>query len=228
MGPIMAEVFNHLMQVQENPKWYKFLSKNIGFIGIPNIAIIFVTLQALGFFLVLNDSIWITRLSLIPEKVMQGEYWRTVTYLALPLSNHPVWMIFTLGFLYYILNSIEAEWGEFKTTLYILISILLTIAFSLTTDYPVENARDFVSTLFLAVAALYPEREIQVYFFIPVKMKVMGYLALFFLAFRLIGGDWLDRLFLLSIYSNYFLFFGPSLLYQLKEWRRRRAYRAKW
>ena len=53
-----------------------------------------------------------------------------VTFLALPLSLSPIWAIFVLGFIYFTLNSIESRWGSFRTTLYVLISILFTIAFS--------------------------------------------------------------------------------------------------
>jgi len=38
-------------------------------------------------------------------------------------------MVFALYFLYFIVNGIEEEWGEFRTTLYVLVAVLLTIAF---------------------------------------------------------------------------------------------------
>ncbi len=216
------------MSYREDPAWLRSLSRHIGWIAIPNLAVIFVTLQVLGFLMVFSDPIWIPRLALLPDRVLQGEVWRLVTFLALPLSLSPLWMLFTLMFLYFILNSIESEWGEFKTTFYVLVSVVLTICFSLVFGYPVTKASDFVSTLFLATAALYPEQEIRVYFFIPVKMKFLGWIALAFLALRLFQGSWLDRAFLLAIYSNYFLFFGPTLLWRLREGRRRRAFKANW
>jgi len=38
-------------------------------------------------------------------------------------------MVIALNFLYFIVNILEAEWGEFRTTLYVLVAVLLTIAF---------------------------------------------------------------------------------------------------
>lgn len=217
------------MMQSHDPKWLRILSRHLAWLAVPNIAILFVTLQALGFLFVLSDPRWIERLALLPEAVTaNGEIWRLLTFIALPISMSPIWMIFSLYFLYFILNSIESDWGAFKTTFYTLVSIALTIAFSLATGYPVVSISDFVSTLFLAVAALYPDQEIRLYFFIPVKMKHLGWLALAFLAFRFVRGSWMDRFFLMTIYSNYFLFFGPSLLSQLRDWKRRRDYRAKW
>lgn len=216
------------MLASHDPKWLRLLERRLSWIAVPNIAVIFVTLQALGFLFVMADQAWIERLALIPELVWQGQIWRLVTFLALPLSLSPLWMIFTLFFLYFILNSIESMWGPFKTTFYVLVSIILTIVFSFLTGYPVTQASDFVSTLFLAAAALFPNYEVRVYFLIPVKMKYLGWLALAFFGFRLLQGAWIDRLFLTTIYSNYLIFFGPSLFFQLREWKRRRDYRARW
>ena len=210
--------------MNSDPKWLQFLAKKLPWLAIPNIAIIFVTLQVMGFFLCMTDPAWSGRLALFPDLALAGEPWRFVTFLSLPLSMSPIWIIFSLWFLYSILNWIEAEWGAFKTTFYTLVSIVLTIVFSIVFSYPVFQITDFTSTLFLAAAALYPEMEIQIYFILPVKMKYLGYLSLAFLVFHLFQGGWLDKLFLLTIYSNYLIFFGPALVSQVRNWKRRRDY----
>ena len=214
--------------MRSDPNWLKFLSRHLPWLGIPHISIIFVTLQILGALLSFSDPIWIERMALIPNLVFTGEYWRLVTFLAVPLSQSPIWMIFSLLFLYSILNSIEAEWGEFKTSFYVFTSILLTIIYSLAFNYPVFHITDFTSTLFLAAAALFPELEIRIYMIFPIKIKYLGYLTLAFLLFHFIQGEWNDRFFLLAIYSNYFIFFGPSILSQMKDWKRRRDFKANW
>jgi membrane associated rhomboid family serine protease len=216
------------MYASHDPKWLRYLSRRLSWLAVPNIAVIFVSLQILGFLSVLTDRIWIERLALLPERVLQGEIWRLITFLALPISMSPLWMIFALLFMYFIINAIEEMWGPFKTTFYFLVSIVLTIVFSLVTGYPVTEASDFSSTLFLAAATLFPNYEIRLYFFIPVKMKVLGWIAMAFVVLRMLQGSWMDRLFLVTIYSNYLLFFGPTLIYQLREWKRRREFRAKW
>lgn len=215
------------MLARHAPKWLRFLAKHLGWLAVPNIAILLVTLQALGFLFVLLDPAWGDRLALIPELVLRGELWRVFTFLALPVTMSPLWVVFQLLFLYFIVNSIEAEWGAFQTTLYVLVSVVLTNVFSLVTGYPVTEAADFSSSLFLAAAALFPEQEIRLYMIVPVKMKYLGWLALAFFGWRLLVGSWLQRFYLLTIYSNYLLFFGPALFENLKQWQRRRAYRGK-
>ena len=209
-----------------DPKWLQFLSKRMSWLAIPHISIILITLQVLGFFMIMSNPEWISTLALFPDRALHGEPWRLLTFLSLPVSNSLIWFVFAQMFLFSILTSIEAEWGAFKTTFYVLVSVVLTIAFSLTFGYPVLETTDFSSTLFLAAAALFPEHEIRLYMIFPVKMKYLGWLSLAFLGYRLIGGDWMDRFFLLTIYSNYLLFFGPTLLYRIRQWKRRRDYKS--
>lgn len=209
------------------PRWLRFLERNLGWLAVPHIAILLVTLQALGFLMVMQDPIWIDRLALIPENVLAGEYWRLVTFLALPLSLSPIWVILALWFLYFVVNTIENEWGAFRTTLYVLISMLLTIAVSLTFGLAITDISEFQSTLFLAAATLYPEFEIRLFFAIPVKMKWLAWLTLAFLAIKVATTSWLGRLYLAAIYSNYLLFFGPIALDRIKHRVRRWNYHRK-
>jgi membrane associated rhomboid family serine protease len=211
-----------------DPKWLTALIRRLDWLAIPNLALYFVVVQALGFLFCTAYPQGPGLLALFPGRVLDGELWRLVSFVAMPLSFHPLWVLFALSFLYFVLQALEQEWGEAKTTLYVLISLGITVAFSFLFAYPVTGISDFSTTLFLAAAALFPNYEIRIYFFIPVKMKILGWLALAFLLLRLIQGDWLDRAFLLAIYSNYLLFFGPSWLARVRDWKRRRDFRARY
>ena len=166
-----------------------------------------------------------SRLALYPDLVIAGEYWRIITFLSLPLNVNPIWVLFTLWFIYFILDSIEKEWGEFKTTLYVLVSIVLTIFMSFVLNYPILQVSDFESTLFLAAATLFPEFEIRLYFVIPVKMKWLGWISLAFLSVRFVGADLFGRIYLLAIYSNFLLFFGPRALARVRQFIRKEKYK---
>lgn len=213
--------------MSSTPRWLRTLEKNLQWLAIPNIAVLLVTLQALGFLMVLSDPVWVTRLALFPQAVLEGEFWRLVTFLAIPTTTSPLWMFFALWFTYFIVNAIENEWGEFKTTLYTLTSILITIAFSLGLGFPVVEASNFQSSLFLAAAALYPEMEIRLFFAIPVKMKWLGWFTLGFIALRFLQSEWLGRFYLLAIYSNYLLFFGPAIADRARQYARRKNFQRK-
>ena len=215
------------MNTSQTPKWLRVLERRLNWLAIPNIAVLLVTLQGLGFLMVFSDPVWIERLALLPGRVASGEYWRLITFLALPVSMSPLWVIFSLWFLYFIVNAIESIWGSFKTTLYILTSVIITIIVSFLLGFAVTQASDFQSTLFLAAAALFPEMEIRVFMAIPVKMKWLGWIAVGFLIFRFLGADLGGRIYLLAIYSNCMIFFGPALLSRVRQAIRRWNYRRK-
>lgn len=210
------------------PQWLRKIERSLQWLAIPNLGVIFVTLQALGFLMVMSDPVWTARLALIPDAVTQnGEYWRLVTFLALPISMSPIWVLFTLWFLYFILGMIESQWGAFKTTLYVLTSIVVTIAFSFAFGYPVLDVSKFESSLFLAAAALFPEMTVSLFLAFPVKIKWLAWLTLAMLGIDFVRSDWMDRFFTLAIMSNYLVFFGPSLLATLRQAMRRREFRRK-
>lgn len=213
-----------MIDASQTPKWLRTLERRFGFLGIPNIAILLVTLQGLGFLMVLSDPIWILRLALVPERVLAGEYWRLITFLALPISSG-LWMVFALLFMYFVVNSIESEWGSFKTTLYVATSYVMMVLFSFIFHYPITNVADLESSFFLAAAALFPEMEINFFFFIPAKMKWLAWLTGVFIFLHAFRGDWLDRLLLVAIYSNFLIFFGPAFLSRLHQSRRRAKFR---
>ncbi len=204
------------------------LEKKIGLIAVPNIAVLLVTLQALGFLMVTDNPAWVEKLALIPSAVLQGnEWWRLITFLALPMTTGFVWILIALMFIYSIMSTIEQQWGAFRTTLYVLTSIVLTIVVAFALDYVVVDVSDFQSTLFLAAATLFPETEVLLFFFAPVKLKWLAWVSVGFLAMKFFQVSWEGKVLLLAIYSNYLFFFGPILLEAIRLRIRRNKYRGK-
>lgn len=209
----------------ETPRWLDKIEARFRWLAIPNIGSFLVGLQILGFVLVFADPRWLARLTLIPQRVFEGELWRLVTFLALPLSLSPLWMLFILWFLYFIVSGIENAWGSFRTTFYVLVSLFLTILFSLVFRVPITHVRDLESTLFLAAAAIAPDYQILLFMVLPVKIAWLAWLTGAYVLWRFVTGSWLERLYLLAIYSNYLLFFAPYHYRPLKRWHRRWKFR---
>ena len=209
----------------QTPRWLDNLERRLPGLGIPNLAMYLVGAQALGFLLVMYDRRAWGLLVLDPELVLRGEVWRLVTFIALPITTSLFWIIFVLYFIYFIVNGIEEEWGEFKTTLYVLVSLGLTIAFAFLFNVPIYSIRHFESTLFLAAATISPEFQILLFFILPVKMKWLAWVTVAYLIWALAVGNWLDRLYLLTIYSNYALFFGPYFLGRIRAFYRREKFK---
>jgi len=208
----------------QTPKWIDWLDRRMPGFGIPNLALYLVGAQACGFLLLLANPGAILLLILDPSLVLRGEVWRLVTFLAVPPTLSPIWMVFALYFLYFIVNGIEEEWGEFRTTLYVLVAVLLTIAFSFAFQMRIYSTTKLASTLFLAAATIAPEYQILLFLVLPVKMKWLAWLSVAYIVFVLITGSWLGRLYLLTMYANYLLFFGPYFAGRLKAFYRRKKF----
>jgi hypothetical protein len=207
------------------PRWLMWLEKRCGWIAVQNLAIILITLQVLGFLMVASDPMWMGRLALFPDLVMQGEVWRVVTFLSLPLSMSPLWVLFALWFLYFIVNSIENHWGATRTTLYVVFSWAATCVYSLVTGYSVTSIAHFESTLFFAAAALFPDFEVSLFMILPVKLKILALVSGAFVLYQFFNEDWTGRGHLVVVYSSFFLFFGPAILERIRQFRRRSKYR---
>ena len=144
-----------------------------------------------------------------PGLILQGEVWRLVTFVLIPPSTM-LWLLTPLViYMYYWMGrSIEAEWGQLKLTLYYLAGMAVVIAASFIFRRPATGA-DLNLSLFLAMATLFPEVQIRIYFVIPVKMK---WLALLYGGIVLLTVVASRSLLPLLPLVNYLIFFLPGFI----------------
>ena len=111
-------------------KWYQKLERKYRKYAIPDLMKYIVIINAVVF--VLNMLVPLSNLydkfSLDPTRILSGEVWRLVTFLFLPPTSHPLWIVFTLYFYYLVGSNLEQQWGSFHFNLYYLIGVLSTIA----------------------------------------------------------------------------------------------------
>jgi hypothetical protein len=208
------------------PRWLEWAERRLRWLAVPELASLLVGLQAIGYVLILVDPGWFDFLCLDPGRVLRGEIWRLGSFLALPMFGGPISTAIGLYFLYFIVNGLEEEWGAFLTTFYVLISVLLSIAFAFVFHQPITSVIYLESTLFLAAATVAPDYEILLFFVLPVKLKWLAWILVFGVGQHLLVSPGLERLYLLLMFGNYLLFFGPDLLGYVRAWERRRRFRA--
>ena len=160
----------------------QFCNKHPRF-GIPGLIRYVVFGTGLVFLVSLMDTTgaFLPLLTFSPTLILQGEVWRLISFVFLPWSVSPVWLIVML-FLYFMLGTfLERVWGRAKFTLYYFTSILLLVATAFAfylLGFPF--AQFFVSahyinlTLLLAFATIQPDAEFRLFFFLPVKAKWFG------------------------------------------------------
>lgn len=199
------------------------LERRIGFIAVPGLLKIVVVFTALVCVLAFVDPQFLSVLDLNGELVKRGQLWRLLTYLFVPRSPvqpgamlSPLWAVMALWFLWFIGEGLERAWGAFRLTLYFVVGMLGTTIAALLFGAQFSNSM-LASSLFFAFAWFYPDEVIYLFFIVPVKVK---WLALFFaglLMFGFITGPNLYRLSLLAAFMNYFVFFGPEIIYQARH-----------
>lgn len=198
------------------------LERRIGWIAIPSLVRIIVMFTALVCVLAYTNPHFLTVLDLNPELIKRGEVWRLITYIFIPKSPvhpgsmlSPLWAVVALWFLWFIGDGLERAWGAFRLTLYFIVGMIGTTIAAFVFHAQFSNGM-LAASLFFAFAWFYPDEVIYVLFILPVKIK---WLAWFFAAFLLLGfvtGSWSNRVALLLAFSNFFIFFGPQILHNVR------------
>lgn len=199
------------------------LERKLGRYAIANLSLYIIVLH--GFFYLagaLNPDI-IQRMVLDPREVLNGEWWRLISFMLMPpILPYPslfnVLFIFFALYLFWLMGSaLEQEWGAFRYNVYLLIAYLLTVASVWIVPDSVVTNRYILSTVLLAFAVLYPDFTIMLFLIIPVKVKWIALFTWFMLTVVFIGGDWGTRVLIIAAVLNYFIFFGKLMWQRTRQ-----------
>ncbi|HIW83113.1 MAG TPA: hypothetical protein H9873_02160 [Candidatus Dorea gallistercoris] len=168
--------------------WLNKLERKFGRYAIPNLMTYIVILYGVGYVLnMVNPTFYAAYLSLDAQAILHGQVWRIFTFIIQPPSNNLIWLLLALYLYYFIGKQLEMTWGAFRFNLYLLAGVLFH-AIAAILAYLVTGVTLYLGTtylnmsLFLVFAALYPDVQFMLYFFIPVKAKWLAWLdVLFFL-----------------------------------------------
>ena len=168
-------------------KWLDKLERKFGKYYIHNLITIIVAMNAIIYLLyyLSGGAANVSNLALIPQKVMQGEVWRLITFIFIPPKSSPLFIFFTLYFAYLAGKGLENAWGGFKFNVYYFCGVLVTIIVSLLTGTSADASYLNLS-IFLAFAMLYPDMEVLLFFLIPIKIKYIAYFDFAIIAISII------------------------------------------
>jgi membrane associated rhomboid family serine protease len=192
------------------------LERRFGRFHIEGLTYILVVAQAFVFLLSLIRPEGISALMMDREAVLGGQVWRLLTYLFIPRTFHPIWIIFALYWLYTMGTALEAQWGPFKYMLFWIVGIVLTTIAAFTLDVQVDNT-NLLLALFLAFATIFPDFELRLFFILPVKVKYLAWVGAAGLVVSAGLARGYERLFPLLAVGNYLLFFGGHLYQMLRQ-----------
>ncbi len=163
------------------------------------------------------------------DAVLAGQVWRLFTFIFLPPETNLIFVIFAL-YLYWIMGSaLEHEWGAYHFNLFYLFGIIGALIAGFITGYATNSYLNM--SLFLAFALYYPNFQLYLFFFIPIKIKWLAWLDFVFLAIAFVLDGWGGRLAIIFSLINVILFFwrdmiaeckrlGMNIKYRWNRWRR--------
>ena len=219
--------------------WDK-MEKKFGRYAIPNLSLYLILCFGCGYLIYAINPAMLNYLTLDPYKILHGQIWRLFTWILIPGDGGSI-NIFTLImlFFYYSLgNSLEQTWGAFRYNVYIFMGMISTVlgAFLLYAIFGgnVLFGNALFSTyyinmsIFLAFALSYPNMQVMLYFFIPIKMKWMGILYGFFIVYSFVKSSWVGKVAIIASLLNFIVFFLMTRDYRRvspKEIRRKQNFK---
>lgn len=200
------------------------LNRFLEAVAIPHLALYLVIGQVLVFGLGMVRPGIAAGLPLIPELVLQGEWWRPFSFVFIPYSGSVLWNFFSWMVLYFIGTSLEGHWGTVRFNLYWFIGWVMTVAVAFLVPGAYASNVFFLHSVFFAFAFLAPDFEMMVFFVLPVKVKWLGLALWLMYALEFVGGSMGVRLSVLASVANFLIFFGPDILLRLRGQGRRMAH----
>ena len=206
----------------------RFCSKHPRF-GVPSLMLYIAIAQIAIYFMDLfTRGMFSSLLSFWAPAILRGQVWRLVTFVVVPNSGNPFYLLLGCYFYYWIGASLEREWGTAKFNLFylcgIVLSAVLAMVFSLAQwdliSYldrmglsSVNLAYYLNLSIFLIIATLYGDMQVLLMFIIPIKMKWAALIDVVLIVIDVIQyvqmGWWVFALFPLASFINYFIFTWP-------------------
>ncbi len=209
------------------------LERRFGKYAIHNITLHIIGAQVLFWALIKLGYIDSASMVMNGEKVLQGEWWRMLTFICMPPDTRLIFILFAWLIFNLMGSSLDEHWGTFKYNLYLFIgyigSILACIIPALVTDWPpfVADNMYFEGSIFFAFAYLFPHYEFLLFFFLPVKVKWLALLSGAFFALGFMLGGMPTRLLILGGVANFFIFFGKEINEELNSRGKKRSLKPK-
>ncbi len=154
------------------------LEKSIGKFSLPQILRWIAGFQAMTWALSLFSPEFLEWIVFDRDAVMAGQVWRLFTWFLYPASDFVLFVLIALLFMFFINDSLEGHWGNFRLNLYVFSTIL---CLSIAGMFPVASGAGlimnsvFYSAVFLAFAGLFPNHVIHLFAIIPIKAKWLGW-----------------------------------------------------
>lgn len=202
-------------------KFTSNFEKKFGKYAIKNLSLVLIICYACGYVFELTAPGVFQYLYLNPYLILfHGQVWRLITWVIVPPSSFDFFTLLMLYFYYSLGTTLERTWGTYRYNVYIFSGILFTIlgafllfGFGLLGGKLIVGNMAIFSTyyvnmsIFLAFAATYPNMQILLFFFIPIKVKILGIIYGALLLFEFLVGSAEMKFVIAASLMNFIVFF---------------------
>lgn len=178
-------------------------------IAIPNLMYIICFAQGLVFVAdLVTQGKFTWAMAFDRAAIMSGEVWRLLTFIFLPINNHPFWIVISILFYISVGRTVENAWGADKLTHFILIDWLLTIAVGFIFGWAI-NYFIFLS-LILVYGTICPREQVNLYMVLPIEVRWLAIAYGIILVINIILGNMCA----IPPIITYLLFFGKDEIFR--------------
>jgi hypothetical protein len=208
-------------------RWLDNLHRRFGRFAVPHVTEALILCQVLTYFFCLQNPEYLSRINLVPRRVLGGEIWRLATFVCEPPITNPLFAFFFWYVFYLFGSALEHTWGAFRYNVFLLIGWLATIVASFLEPDAPASIGFLQGSVFLAFAYLYPDFQLLLFFLLPVKVKWLALFQWLWYGYVVLMGDLTTALLVTASVCNFLFFFGHDIFLRMKSGRRRMAGQAQ-
>ena len=203
------------------------LQRRFGRFTIPHVTEGLIACQVLAYLFQSSNPAYLENIRLVPNRVLEGQLWRLVTFLCEIPSMYLVFAIFFWYLFYLMGTALENTWGTFRYNVYLLVGWLATVAVSFLQPSEPASIIFLQGSVFLAFAYLYPDFQLLLFFLLPVKVKWLALLQGCFYLYLIVFGPLLVKVLTAASVCNFILFFWHDILLRMRSGRHTMAHQAE-
>ena len=198
----------------------RFCAKHPRF-GVPNLALYIAIGQAVVGILSRQPPLRSLPVLLVFSRmaILHGEVWRLATFVFVPTTTNPFYLLLGCYVIYWTGQMLEREWGTSKFTLFYLCGVLWSILGGMILG--LADIYYIHLSFFLVIATMYSEMQVLFMFVLPIKMKWLALLDVALILLQGLESGPYVVLLALPSFINYFIFTWPFWSMKLGFVRRR-------
>ena len=189
--------------------------------GIPNLMKYLTIANVVFWILGTANSVLMSYLSFDAALILRGQIWRLFTFMVYPPSMGL--LSFVVFYFYYWMGStLEQYWGTPQFNIYLLIGWFLTVVYGFLVyflgGYRIRiDAQYLYLSMFFSYAALFPDQQVLLFFFIPIRMKYLALIDAAYFVLAVVTNPFPFNLLPVVAVLNFVIFFAGTLMKILRR-----------